>query len=71
MDARQRSNPFETIKGTIFQNRYWACPLINKAVTLSPGIFRAAMKMANIDAVFDFMFTSPKKSDGVSMNMNE
>ena len=24
-------------------------------------LFRAAMKMANIDAVFDFMFTTPKK----------
>ena len=23
-------------------------------------ILRAAMKMANIDSVFDFMFTSPK-----------
>lgn len=45
LDARQRSNPFETIKGAIFQNR-------------------AAMKMANIDAVFDFMFTKPKKKDG-------
>ncbi len=27
---------------------------------------RAAMKMANIDAVFDFMFTSPKKPIGNS-----
>ncbi len=27
---------------------------------------RAAMKMANIDAVFDFMFTSPKKPNGNS-----
>lgn len=26
---------------------------------------RAAMKMANIDAVFDFMFTNPKRKDGV------
>ena len=25
------------------------------------------MKMANIDAVFEYMFTNPKKSDGVSM----
>ena len=24
------------------------------------------MKMANIDAVFNFMFTNPKKRDGVS-----
>ncbi|XP_019851624.1 PREDICTED: cap-specific mRNA (nucleoside-2'-O-)-methyltransferase 1-like, partial [Amphimedon queenslandica] len=38
LEARQRANPFETIKGAIFQNR-------------------AAMKMANIDSVFDFMFT--------------
>lgn len=28
---------------------------------------RAAMKMANIDAVFDYNFTYPKTSDGVSM----
>ena len=28
------------------------------------------MKMANIDAVFDFMFTSPKEADGVSNNNN-
>lgn len=38
--ARARSNPFETIRGVIFQNR-------------------AAMKMANIDALTDFMFTKP------------
>ena len=25
------------------------------------------MKMANIDAVFDFMFTKPKKKDGVCL----
>jgi hypothetical protein len=24
------------------------------------------MKMANLDAVFDFMFTDPKNADGVS-----
>lgn len=39
LDARTKSNPFETIKNAIFQNR-------------------AAMKMANIDAVFGFMFTN-------------
>ena len=27
---------------------------------------RAAMKMANIDAVFDFMFSQPRGKDGVS-----
>jgi cap1 methyltransferase len=27
---------------------------------------RAAMKMANMDAVFDFMFTDPRNEDGVS-----
>ena len=33
------------------------------------GVFflnRAAMKMANMDAVFDFMFTNPKDKDGKS-----
>jgi cap1 methyltransferase len=45
LDARERSNPFEQIKGVIFQNR-------------------AAMKMANIDAVFDFMFTGMKNKNG-------
>jgi cap1 methyltransferase len=43
LKARTRANPFETIKGGIFQNR-------------------AAMKMANIDSVFNFMFTYPKTS---------
>jgi len=38
--ARFRSNPYETIKGVLFQNR-------------------AAMKMANIDHLFDRMFTNP------------
>jgi len=46
--ARTRSNPFETIRGGIFQNR-------------------AAMKMANIDAVFDWLFSDPKKPDGSSL----
>ncbi len=27
------------------------------------------MKMANIDAVFDFMFTDPKNFDGVTKNI--
>ena len=39
------------------------------------GVFflnRAAMKMANMDAVFDFMFTEPKTSDGRNLvNKNE
>lgn len=43
--ARTRSNPFETIRGNIFQNR-------------------AAVKMANMDAMFDQMFTSPVDEDG-------
>ncbi|XP_074640055.1 cap-specific mRNA (nucleoside-2'-O-)-methyltransferase 1-like [Tubulanus polymorphus] len=45
--ARTRSNPYETIRGGIFQNR-------------------AAMKMANMDAISDFMFTDPKDKDGMS-----
>lgn len=47
MKARSRSNPFETIRKGIFQNR-------------------AAMKMANIDATFDFMFTNPVDMEGVN-----
>lgn len=27
------------------------------------------MKMANIDAVFEYMFTDPKKSDGVGVTI--
>ena len=30
-------------------------------------LLRAAMKMANIDAVFEYMFTNPKKSNGVGI----
>lgn len=47
-NARTRSNPFETIRGAIFQNR-------------------AAVKMANIDALFDFMFTTPVDEHGTSL----
>lgn len=43
--ARTRSNPFETIKHNIFQNR-------------------AAVKMANMDSMFDFMFTNPVDKNG-------
>ena len=32
-------------------------------------VFRAAMKMANIDAVLDFMFTNPRHSDGVCITL--
>lgn len=46
--ARTRSNPFETIRGNIFQNR-------------------AAVKMANMDAMFDHMFTSPVDEEGKSL----
>ena len=37
--ARDRANPFESIKKEFF------------------GTSRAALKMANLDAIFDFMFT--------------
>ena len=43
--ARTKSNPFETIRGNIFQNR-------------------AAVKMANMDSMFDFMFTKPVDEAG-------
>lgn len=46
--ARTRSNPFETIRGCIFQNR-------------------AAVKMANMDSMCDFMFTNPVDSEGCSL----
>jgi len=39
LNARMRANPYETIRGAIFQNR-------------------AAMKMAEIDASFQYIFTS-------------
>ncbi|KAK2554252.1 Cap-specific mRNA (nucleoside-2'-O-)-methyltransferase 1 [Acropora cervicornis] len=45
LKARTRANPYELIRGAIFQNR-------------------AAMKMANMDSAFDFMFTSPKDATG-------
>ncbi|XP_064623384.1 cap-specific mRNA (nucleoside-2'-O-)-methyltransferase 1-like [Lineus longissimus] len=43
--ARTKSNPYETIRGAIFQNR-------------------AAMKMANMDYMFDFIFTAPRDEEG-------
>lgn len=46
--ARSRSNPFETIRSSIFQNR-------------------AAVKMANIDSMLDFMFTKPIDKIGNSL----
>ncbi|XP_018798975.1 PREDICTED: cap-specific mRNA (nucleoside-2'-O-)-methyltransferase 1-like isoform X2 [Bactrocera latifrons] len=49
--ARSRSNPFETIRSSIFLNR-------------------AAVKMANIDSMCDYMFTNPRYKDGSSMLQN-
>jgi cap1 methyltransferase len=48
LNSRQRSNPYETIKGAFFQNR-------------------AAMKMANIDAITGFMFTDPRTENGAPL----
>jgi len=50
MHARSRANPYETIRGALFQNR-------------------AAMKMAEMDASFDFMFTNheDRKPDGPNL----
>ena len=41
----------------------------NPFETIRGGFFlnRAAMKMANMDRVFDFLFTKPKDEDGVSV----
>ncbi|XP_053950951.1 cap-specific mRNA (nucleoside-2'-O-)-methyltransferase 1 [Anastrepha ludens] len=46
--ARARSNPFETIRSSIFLNR-------------------AAVKMANIDSMCDYMFTNPRDKNGSSL----
>lgn len=43
--ARSKSNPFEAIDRSIFQNR-------------------AAVKIANLDAILNFMFTEPKDENG-------
>lgn len=48
LKARTRANPYEFIRGAVFQNR-------------------AAMKMANMDSAFDFMFTNPKNDRGRDM----
>ena len=43
-------------------------PLVNLLFDMTHCLYyrsRAAMKMANMDAVLDFMFTSPRHSDGV------
>ncbi|XP_042901546.1 cap-specific mRNA (nucleoside-2'-O-)-methyltransferase 1 isoform X2 [Parasteatoda tepidariorum] len=44
----------------------------NPFETIRGGIFlnRAAMKMANMDAMFDFMFSQPKKMNGESLIEN-
>ena len=41
----------------------------NPFETIAKGIFqnRAAMKMANMDTVFDYMFTDPRAEDGKSL----
>lgn len=46
--ARNRSNPFETIRSSIFLNR-------------------AAVKMANMDSILEFMFTKPIDEHGGSL----
>jgi len=45
LGARVRSNPFETIRSSIFMNR-------------------AAVKIANLDAVLQFNLTNPKTRSG-------
>ena len=39
--------------------------LLKTGIKLFLKTKRAAMKMANLDAVFDFMFTDPKDEEGV------
>ncbi|XP_020717425.1 cap-specific mRNA (nucleoside-2'-O-)-methyltransferase 1 isoform X2 [Ceratitis capitata] len=49
--SRARSNPFETIRSSIFLNR-------------------AAVKMANIDSMCEYMFTNPKDKNGTTLLQN-
>ena len=68
-NARYRSNPYEAINSRFFQNRYlfiFYSEKIGFFIINFSNKYRAAMKMANLDAVFDFMFTDPKNTDGVS-----
>ena len=69
-NARYRSNPYEAINNRFFQNRYLFLHILFKKnrffIINFSNKYRAAMKMANLDAVFDFMFTDPKNADGVS-----
>ena len=91
LKARTRANPYERIKGAIFQNRYIIRKLTNCCIQFDLSIidsaeakkksnkswcislllliYRAAMKMANMDAVFDFMFSCPRDKDQVSYHM--
>ena len=67
--ARSKSNPFESIAACFFMNRFVLFLFKLQFKTKIKNyilVLRAAMKMANIDAVFDFQFTDPKYSDGVS-----
>ncbi len=68
--ARSKSNPFESIAACFFMNRFvlflYKLEFKTKIKKRYILVLRAAMKMANIDAVFDFQFTDPKYSDGVS-----
>lgn len=52
LNARTKSNPFETIKGAIFLNR-------------------AAVKMANIDALLGYMFSNPVDQYGHQVVKND
>lgn len=76
--ARTRSNPYEMIRGAFFLNRFVECLVVHPfpvyvyfqlwkpRMRLYLCVHRAAMKMANMDHVFDYMFTNPKDCQGVS-----
>lgn len=75
--ARTRSNPYETIRGAFFLNRWVASPHAcnNRSISflnfLLCFLLRAAMKMANMDHVFDYMFTNPKDSQDVRPQLHK
>lgn len=77
--ARTRSNPYETIRGAFFLNRWVMSPHVCSVITEACFskflslcfVLRAAMKMANMDHVFDYMFTNPKDSHGVRPQLHK
>lgn len=54
-----------TVKYRHISYNHVNCPILF-VTQFSSVRYRAAMKMANIDATLDFMFTNPRDSQGAS-----